>query len=67
MKRIAFAIAVAALALAAVPGTSQAAPIASLPACVTASHDHLTQVGYWFWGWHHRRCWWAYGRWHCRY
>ena len=55
MKRTAFAIAVAALALAAVPGTAQAAPIAPLPAGLTASHDHLIQVQHWFWRRHGRQ------------
>jgi hypothetical protein len=61
MKRSAFAIAVAALALVAVSGASQAAPIAPLPTGVTASHEHPTQVQYWrhrWWWRHHPRWWW---------
>ena len=57
MLRTMFAMAVAGLVLAAVSGTSQAAPIAPLPAGV-AAHDagndsgNLTKVY-----WHHRHCW----------
>jgi hypothetical protein len=63
MIRTVFAMAVAALVLAAVSGTSQAAPIAPLPAGVAAA-DHGTVTHVW---WHrHRHCW--RGRWghlHC--
>ncbi len=68
MIRTVFAMAVAALLLAAVSGTSQAAPIAPLPAGAASGHDNLTQV-YWHHGWHHgwgwhrhwRHCWWHHG------
>jgi len=57
-----FAMAVAALVFAAVSGTSQAAPMAPLPAGVTAAdHGYVTHVH-----WHYRHCW--RGRWghvHC--
>jgi len=61
MIRTVFAIALAAITLVTVSGLSQAAPIAPLPAGVTADHGNLTQVQ-----WHHRhwrhcnrwRCWW---------
>lgn len=64
MLRTVFAMAVAALVVAAVSGTSQAAPIAPLPAGVAAdsSHSGVTQV----WWHRHRHCW--RGRWghvHC--
>ncbi len=66
MIRIVFAMAVAALCFAAVPGTSQAAPMAPLSAGATTTQGGLTQV-YWRRGWHggwHRRwrhCWWHRG------
>jgi hypothetical protein len=69
MTRTMFAMAVAGLIFAAVSGTSQAAPIAPLPAGVTNDNGGLTQV-YWRRPWHpgwHRRCW--QGRWgrvYCR-
>jgi hypothetical protein len=73
MIRTVFAMAVAALVLAAVSGTSQAAPIAPLPAATSGQSD-LTQV-YWHrgyhygwhrgyhYGWHRhwRHCWWRHG------
>jgi hypothetical protein len=62
MIRTVFAMAVAALLLAAVSGTSQAAPIAPLPAGVAADHGAVTHV----WWHRHRHCW--RGRWghlHC--
>jgi hypothetical protein len=65
MIRTAFAMAVAALLLAAVSGTSQAAPIAPLPAA-TSGRGNLTQV-YWrrgyYYGYHRRwrHCWWHRG------
>jgi hypothetical protein len=65
MTRIGLAIAAAALALAALVGTSQATPVAPLPQSISADHSNVTQV--WWrnrWG---RRCW--RGRWgriHCR-
>jgi ABC-type glycerol-3-phosphate transport system substrate-binding protein len=67
MTRTFFAMAVAGLLLAAVSGTSQAAPIAPLPAAAAADHSGVTQVYWhrWHRGWH-RRCW--RGRWgrvHC--
>ncbi len=62
MIRTVFAMAVAALVFAAVSGTSQAAPMAPLPAGVAAAdHGAVTHVWY-----HHRHCW--RGRWghvHC--
>jgi hypothetical protein len=66
MTRTIFAMAVAGLMFAAVTGTSQAAPIAPLPAGVsTTDHGTVTQVR---WGWHrwHRHCWRGrFGRLHC--
>jgi len=64
MIRTVFAMAVAALVLAAVSGTSQAAPIAPLPTGVAAdsSHGNVTHVWY-----RHRHCWRGrYGYVHCR-
>jgi hypothetical protein len=64
MIRTVFAIAAGALALTAVSGASQAAPIAPLPAGVTADagHGHVTQA----WYYHHRHCWGGrWGRVHC--
>ena len=62
MLRTMFALAVAGLIVAAVSGTSQAAPIAPLAAGVTAFHSgNLTKVY-----WHHRHCWIGrYGHRHC--
>lgn len=66
MIRTVFAMAVAALVLAAVSGTSQAAPIAPLSAGVTSGQGDVTQV-YWHRGWHGgwhrhwRHCWWHRG------
>lgn len=66
MKSTVFAIAVAALSLAAVSGIAQAAPIAPMASGVTVGHGNLTQVQYW-WHRHHRRCWVGrYGHMHCR-
>jgi hypothetical protein len=72
MLRTMFAIVAAGLMLAAVSGTSQAVPIAPLPAGVTSETSGLTQV-YWHhyghrYGHHygHHHCW--RGRWghmHC--
>jgi hypothetical protein len=60
MTRTIFAIAITALILGAIPGTSRAAPIAPLTG-VTVDHSNLTQV---WWG---RRCWRGrWGRLHCR-
>src|ERR1700722_15004500 len=60
MIRTFSAMAIAGLVLMAVAGTSQAAPIAPLPAGVMADHGKVMQVRW------HRRCrrrsW---GRWHC--
>jgi hypothetical protein len=72
MTRTIFAMAVAGLIFAAVSGTSQAAPMAPLPAGVATDHDAVTQV-YWHggwrrggWGWH-RHCWRGWhGYIHCR-
>jgi ABC-type glycerol-3-phosphate transport system substrate-binding protein len=74
MTRIVFAMAVAAMLMLAVSGTSQAAPIAPLSGAVTADQSNVTPV-YWYhhrwyhhrWYRHHRRCWRGYyGRVHCR-
>jgi hypothetical protein len=60
MIRTAFAMAVVALIFAAVFGTAQAAPVAPLPAGVTAGLNNLTGVQW-------RRCWRdRWGRLHCR-
>jgi hypothetical protein len=60
MTRTIFAMAIAALILAAIPKASQAAPIAPL-AGVTTDHSNLTQV---WWG---SRCWRnRWGRLHCQ-
>jgi hypothetical protein len=66
MKRTVFALAVAAVTLAAVT-VSQAAPIAPLPAGTAADQGNLTHVQYmwhghsWahcgWWHGHHRHCW----------
>jgi hypothetical protein len=62
MVRTFFAMAVAGLIFAAVSGTSQAAPIAPLPAGASNDHSGLTQV-YWR---RHRHCWVGrYGHVHC--
>ncbi len=75
MIRTVFAMAVAALLLAAVSGTSQAAPIAPLPAGVAAAdHAAVTHVWwyhrhYWYHPYYHhyRHCWRGrYGRVYCR-
>jgi hypothetical protein len=71
MTRTIVAMAVAGLIFAAVSGTSQAAPMAPLPAGVATDRGAVTQV-YWHggwrrgWGWH-RHCWrgWR-GYIHCR-
>jgi len=63
MIRTVVATAVAALVFAAVSGTSQAAPIAPLPAGIAADASHGSVTHVW---WHHRHCW--RGRWghvHC--
>lgn len=62
MRRIAFAIAIAALALGAVAGTSQAAPIAPLSGVTATDNGNLTQVR---WYYHHHHCWWHHGHHHC--
>jgi hypothetical protein len=56
-------MAVAGLVFAAVTGTSQAAPMAPLPAGVTTTeHGTVTQVRWWG----HRHCWRGrYGHLHC--
>ena len=71
MTRTLFAIAIAGVMFAAVPGTTQAAPIAPLAAGATTDNGAVTQV-YWRGpGWHHRhwrgrRCWRGrWGRLHC--
>ena len=61
MTRTIFAMAVAALVFWAIPGTSEAAPIAPLAGVTGDDHSNLTQV---WWG---RRCWRGrWGRLHCR-
>jgi hypothetical protein len=68
MIRTIFAMAVAALFFAAVSGTSQAAPIAPLPAGVASDSAGLTPV-YWHYHYHYhygwRHCWWRHGYRHC--
>jgi hypothetical protein len=65
MLRTMFAMTVAGLLFAAVSGTSQAAPIAPLPAAAASEQGNLTQV-YWRRGWH-RHCWRGWhGYIHCR-
>ncbi len=69
MKRTLFAISIAALTLGAA-SIAQAAPIAPLPAGVTAAGNGVTHVQWWWRHrhWHHRHCWVGrYGRMHCRY
>jgi hypothetical protein len=69
MTRTFFAMAVAGLIFASLSGTSQAAPIAPLPAAAASEQGNLTQV-YWRYGWHrgwHRHCWRGWhGYVHCR-
>lgn len=64
MTRTIFAMAVAGLVFAAATATSQAAPMAPLPAGVTTTdHGTVTQVRWWY---HRHHCW--IGRWghrHC--
>jgi len=72
MRRIVFAVAIAALALGAVAGTSQAAPIAPLSGVAATdagkltqgnlTQGNLTQV---YWHYHYRHCWWRHGYRHC--
>jgi hypothetical protein len=64
MRRTMFAIAAAGLIFAAVSGTSQAAPIAPLPAAVTSETGGLTPV-YWHHRYWHRHYGHAYGHRHC--
>ncbi len=72
MTRTLFAMAVAGVIFAAVPGSSaQAAPVAPLPVGAAADHGPVTQVQWgprWHrhWGWRGRRCWRGrWGRLHC--
>jgi len=69
MFRTVFAMAVAVVALAAVSGTSQSAPIAPLPAGVQSETGNLTPVYYYYHRYYgNRHCWIGpYGRWQCRY
>jgi len=58
MKRVVFAIVVAGLASVAVCGASKAAPIAPLPAGVTATDNNVIRAYYWHgryypYYWHH--------------
>ena len=62
MTRTVFAIAAAALLLAAVAGTSQATPIAPLTGVGSADTAQVTQV---WWHHHHHHCWWHHGYRHC--
>jgi hypothetical protein len=65
MTRIVFAVAVAGLLTMAVPGPSQAAPIAPLAGVTSVDQTSATPVRWWR---HHRRHCWR-GRWgrvHCR-
>jgi hypothetical protein len=65
MLRTMFAMTVAGLLFAAVSGTSQAAPIAPLPAA--SEQGNLTQVYYGWHGGYHRHCWRGWhGYIHCR-
>lgn len=60
MLRTVFAMSVAALLFAAIPGSAKAAPIAPLPAGVAAQLSDVTEVRW-------RRCWRdRWGRMHCR-
>ena len=60
MLRTVFAIAVTGLIFAVLPGSAQAAPVAPLPAGVTADINILSDVAW-------RRCWRdRWGRLHCR-
>ena len=67
MRRIVFAVAIAALALGAVAGTSQAAPIAPLSGVATTDAGKLTQGNLTrvYWHYHYRHCWWRHGYRHC--
>jgi hypothetical protein len=71
MIRIAFAVAIATLALTTASEISQAAPIAPLPTGVAseAASGNVTQVwcGWRCRHWHrwHHRCWWRHGYRHC--
>jgi hypothetical protein len=61
MKRTVFAMAVVALVLAAVSGTSQAAPIAALPAAASTDVGSVTPVYYYrryYHPYYHRHCGW---------
>ena len=61
MIRTLFAMVAAAFVFAAVAGTSQAAPIAPLPAAASSDISGVTHV------WWHHRCWRGYyGHLHCR-
>ncbi len=64
MIRTVFAVAVAALIVAAVSGTLQAAPIAPLPSGVAADTGSVTPVYYYYHHYYHRHwrhCWWHRG------
>ena len=64
MRGTVFAVAVAALALAAVSGISQAAPIAPLPAAASTDAGSVTPVYYYHRYYHpyyHRHCGWYHG------
>ncbi len=67
MIRTVFAMAVAALLLAAVSGTSQAAPIAPLPPAASTDAGSVTPVYYYhryyhpYYHRHWRHCWWHRG------
>jgi hypothetical protein len=61
MIRTVFAMAVAALVLAAVSGTSQAAPIAPLPGARSIDAGNVTSVYYHYYHRHWRHCVWHRG------
>jgi hypothetical protein len=63
MKGTVFAMAVAALLMAAAAATSQAAPIAPLAGATSTVQGNVTPV---YWYHHHRHCWRGrYGHLHC--
>jgi hypothetical protein len=66
MTKTVFAMAVAGLVFAAASGTSQAAPIAPLPAGTQAESGNLTPVYYrYHYHRYYRHCWWHHGYRHC--
>jgi hypothetical protein len=68
MLRTVFAMAAAIFVLAAVSGTSQAAPIAPLSGVTSTATGVVTPVYYYYHGYRHRgwrHCYWRYGYRHC--